>query len=364
MTPHIIIATGVYPPEIGGPATFSVFFERELHKRNIPYTTIPFSSVRFLPKGIRHLAYFFFVLRAIRQHSIVLALDPVSTGMPALLAARVRRAPFYLRAGGDYAWEQAASRWNFKGLPEEFPGNSTLSLGGRFLVWAERSVARGAARILTQSGHLASIIERWGVSRDKISVVPNSVVLPELPNREEARAQFGFDSDEKIIVSAGRFVPWKGMSTVIQAVKSISETQLVLAGGGPERRALEEQAGNKVRFVGSLSKERLLTLLRAADVFVLNTRYEGFSHQLLEAMTVGVPVVTTDIPGNKELAEQGKTALVVPWNDKDRIIEAIERLLTDTELARRIAEGAQNRAKEFTPERTFKETCRAIGLDF
>lgn len=363
MSSHVVIATGLYPPEIGGPATFSVFLERKLQKHSIPYTTVPFSKTRFLPKGIRHVAYFFTVLRAIRRDSIVLALDPVSVGLPAMLAARLRGTPFYLRAGGDYAWEQAVSRWGFKGLPEEFPGNSNLPLAGKLLVWTERFVAKRAERILTQSGHLASIVERWGVSKDKISVIPNAIELPELPTREEARKQFGF-GDERIIVSAGRFVPWKGMSAVIAALKNIPETRLVLAGDGPELRTLEGQADSKVQFVGNLSKERLFALLQAADVFVLNTRYEGFSHQILEAMTIGIPVVTTNIPGNKELAENTKTALLVPWNNEKELTEAIQRLLSDQELARKIIEGAHVRSKEFTPERTFNETCRAIGLDF
>ncbi|RJR13830.1 glycosyltransferase family 1 protein [Candidatus Parcubacteria bacterium] len=361
MVPHIIIATGVYPPEIGGPATFTIFFEEELRKRGIPYTTIPFSGVRFLPKGIRHIAYFLRVLRAIRGRSIVLALDPVSVGFPAVLAAWIRGTPFYLRAGGDYAWEQATSRWNFQGLPEEFPGDFKLPLSGKLLVWAERFVARRAKRILTQSGHLASIVERWGVSRDTISVIPNSIVLPELPTHEEARKQYNF-GDERVVVSAGRFVPWKGMSAVMNASKEISHIRLVLAGDGPERHALEAQANVQTQFVGALSREKLFTLLRAADVFVLNTRYEGFSHQILEAMAIGIPIITTDIPGNRELAEEGKTALIVPWNDEKRIAEAIRRLLTDAGLARTVAEGAQARAKEFTPERTFTETVKALGI--
>ena len=362
---HVVIATGLYPPEIGGPATFSVFLEKGLKEKHIGCTVVPFSSVRHFPKVIRHIAYFFKVVRAIRRDSIVLALDPVSVGFPALLAARIRGAPFYLRAGGDYAWEQAVQRWGFTGLPEEFPGTFALPIAGRVLVWTEKYVARHAKRVLTQSGHLASIVARWGVEEGKISVVPNSVSLPVLPTRDEARKQFNF-GDEPVIVSSGRFVPWKGFAAVINAYsivrKDFKDARLILAGNGPERAALALK-NHMVQFPGSLSKEGLFTLLRAADVFVLNTRYEGFSHQILEAMAVGVPVVTTNIPGNRDLAEDEKTALLVNFNDEAALALTIKRLLTNPQLREKIVRGAHERALTFTPERSFKESCKAIGID-
>ena len=366
---HVVIATGLYSPEIGGPATFSVLFEKGLSKHNIPYTTIPFSTVRHLPKLIRHVVYFSKVLSVIRKDSIVLALDPVSVGLPALLAARLRSAPFYLRVGGDYAWEQAIQRWGFEGLPEEFPGSARLPLAGRLLVWIERYVAQRAKRILTQSGHLASIVARWDVPRERIAVVPNGVELPALPSREEAKKGFGF-GDEPIVVSAGRFVPWKGFLALIEAFHAVQgkfpTARLVLAGDGPQVQELKESAKDFERtvvFTGSLPKKELFALLRAADVFVLNTRYEGFSHQILEALAVGIPVVTTNIPGNTELAESGMTALTVEWNDERAIADAIKQVLEDKKLAGRVAEGGKRHAASFTPERTFKDTCKALGID-
>ena len=364
---HIVIATGLYPPEIGGPATFAVFFEQGLKARDISFVTVPFARVRHLPNVVRHGAYLWNMVRAIRSDSIVLALDPVSVGLPALLAARLRRRPFYLRVGGDYAWEQAVQRWGFKGLPEEFSHKHVPS-AGKILVWVQSFVARRARRVLVQSTYVASIVERWGIPADRITVIPNGVSLPRLPTREDARREFGF-GNEPVIVSAGRFVPWKGLRAVIGAFRSIQEAhpsaRLVLAGDGPERDMLiaEHGEGLNIRFTGIVPKEKLFSLLRAADVFVLNTRYEGFSHQLLEAMAAGIPVVTTDIPANTELAQNGETALVVEWNDVPAIRDAIARLLRDRELANRIAQRGQGHVARFTPERTFAETLKVLGID-
>lgn len=365
---HIVIATGLYPPEIGGPATFAAFFEKELKEKGIPCTVVPFNSVRHLPKVIRHIAYFIRVLRATKRGSIVLALDPVSVGLPALFAARFRGAAFYLRAGGDYAWEQAVQRWGFKGLPEEFPGDTPLPLMGRLLVWAERYVARRARRILTQSGHLASIVARWGVAREHIVVIPNGVARPSLPPREKLRDEFGWGSGP-VVVSAGRFVPWKGFRALMDAVASLKsdfpDIRLCIAGGGPEEKTLRTHAvmlSTRTEFLGSLSKDALAHVIHAADVFVLNTRYEGFSHQIAEAFVLGTPVVTTDIGGNKDLAKNEKTALTVSFDDVPALAGAIRRLLSDRQLARRIADGAETHVRSFTPERTFRESCEAIGI--
>lgn len=365
---HVVIATGLYPPEIGGPATFSSFFEHELKARNIPCTVIPFSAVRHFPRVIRHIVYFFRVLGAIRRGSTVLALDPVSVGLPALFAAHLRGAAFYLRAGGDYAWEQAVQRWGFKGPPEEFPGDTPLPIMGRLLVWTERHVARRARRILTQSGHLASVVTRWGVAREHIVVIPNGVARPSLPPREKLRDEFGWGSDP-VVVSAGRFVPWKGFSALMDAVASLKsdfpDIRLCIAGGGPDEKTLRAHAvtlSARTEFLGSLSKDALAHVIHAADVFALNTRYEGFSHQIAEAFVLGTPVVTTDIGGNKDLAENEKTALTVPFDDVSALAGAIRRLLSDREFSKRIADGAQAHVRSFTPERTFRETCQAIGI--
>jgi len=80
-------------------------------------------------------------------------------------------------------------------------------------------------------------------------------------------------------------------------------------------------------------------------------------------MAVGTPVVTTNIPGNRDLAEDDKTALLVEWNDVDAIQRSIKSILEDTGLAERLSEGGRRRAAEFRPERTFTETCRAIGIE-
>lgn len=373
----IIIATPLYPPDIGGPATFAALFEEGLAKRGIAYETVPFSLVRGKPKIIRHLSYASAVFKAARRSDIVLALDPVSVGFPALLAARLRGARFFLRVGGDYAWEQGMQRFGVQTLLDEFlaaykrnPYQFPLTL--RLLVGTERYVARHVHAILVQSSYLASVLERWGIAPEYIHVAPNAALIPEMPERESLRHDLGWE-DSRVILSAGRLVPWKGFEGLIKAaaiaVEKIPNLRLVIAGDGPELKQLkdaalraEESSKLKIHFEGAVPHDGLLRLMRAADVFALNTGYEGFSHQVLEAMAVGVPVVTTDIPGNADLARPNETALVVPYGYADTLAARIEELLSDAALVERLSRAALDVARRFTPERMVEETLAALSI--
>src|SRR3989344_2133170 len=101
----ILIATPFSTPDIGGPATYSATLSRELPKRGVDVCIVSFRDVRWLPRGIRHLVYFFKCLWSGRGADVIYAQDPFSVGFPALAAARVLRKKFLLKIVGDYAWE-------------------------------------------------------------------------------------------------------------------------------------------------------------------------------------------------------------------------------------------------------------------
>src|SRR3989344_1930156 len=107
----LVIATPLYPPEIGGPATYAEILMRELPKRGVEVELVKFSDVRHLPKIIRHYFYYRRVLEAARGADAVFALDPVSTGLPAMRAAKKAGKPFAVKIVGDYAWEQGVQRF-------------------------------------------------------------------------------------------------------------------------------------------------------------------------------------------------------------------------------------------------------------
>src|SRR3989338_3118004 len=108
---RVLIATGLYPPDIGGPATYTRFLERHLPKHGIGLDVAAFTVVRKYPKVIRHIIYFFTLMRKGRHADIIYALDTISVGVPALVASYLLGKTLYLRVPGDYAWEQGQQRF-------------------------------------------------------------------------------------------------------------------------------------------------------------------------------------------------------------------------------------------------------------
>ena len=96
------------------------------------------------------------------------------------------------------------------------------------------------------------------------------------------------------------------------------------------------------------------------DLFVLNTGYEGFSHQLLEVMSVGMPVITTKIGGNPELVEDGKNGILVEYNNKEDLSKAIKTLFDDKNMTQKLADKARQKVKEFNQDKMISGLVREL----
>ena len=117
---------------------------------------------------------------------------------------------------------------------------------------------------------------------------------------------------------------------------------------------------DRVRFVGRIPHHEVHLYLRAADVFVLNTSYEGLSHTLIETRSVGTPIVTTDIGGNREILKNEETALLVPVGDPESFVAAVNRLLNSPELRQNLAQAATRGLEHYIWDRLVDETMEII----
>ena len=387
MPKRVLITTGVYPPESGGPATYSKLLVEELPKRGIEAVVLPFREVRSLPKILRHFAYFLKALKRARGAEIIFAQDPVSVGLPSALAAKILGKKFLLKVVGDYAWEQYCQQrksllefliFNFKfskPKKKEFIFlDDFQSRNFDFLTELrrkiERWVARQADKIIVPSKYLKKIVMMWGVEERKIEVVYNAFEPPKAEtSKEEARKKLGLKGF--ILISAGRLVPWKGFGALVEIMpeiaREISEAKLYIIGDGPDYGNLKSKIKKLnlegvVFALGSLPRGELLQYLCAGDVFVLNTGYEGFSHLLLEAMAMGIPVITTKAGGNPEIIEDNKNGLLVEYNDKAALKEAVLKLYRQPEFGERLAKNAREKLEEFSKERMLERTMRVLEI--
>ncbi len=368
----IIIATGIFPPQIGGPATYSKLLRDELPARGFDVTVVNFGDVRRLPKVIRHIVYFFKILFYSVSTDIIYAQDPASVGLPVMLASKILRKKFYLKVVGDYAWEQGVQRSGITDNLDTFSSkNAEYPFFVRLLKRVQYLVATSADKVITPSEYLKKIITNWGVPAEKITVIYNGFDAPALnDDKEDLRKKIGIKG--YTILSVGRLVPWKGFTVLIEMmqtlVKEIPEAHLLIVGDGPDRKMLdgkinELNLGKYITLVGKLSQEKLFEYIKASDVFVLNTAYEGFSHQILEVMSLGTPIVTTAVGGNTEVIENRKSGILIGYNDKVALEEAIKELHTDIAFAEKIAKTAQKKVKEWSKERMLEATSRILGKE-
>ena len=173
---------------------------------------------------------------------------------------------------------------------------------------AQRFVARRATRIITPSRYLKELVSGWGVESERVHVIENGArPKPESRMAAEGRPAAVGARGHPILITAGRLVPWKGYEAVIESMPAILRShpraRLLIVGSGPHESALREQIeklelGSAVRLLGARTPSELAMHLRASDVFVLASTYEGFSHLLLEAMQSELAIVASRAGGN------------------------------------------------------------------
>ncbi len=209
----------------------------------------------------------------------------------------------------------------------------------------------------------------------KVRVLHNGVFSDpvDVDRGRGALRAFGIPDSARIICGAGRLTSQKGFDHLIDAFAQVAETHgdvhLAILGEGGRRSELEGRAAatgaaDRIHLVGHRGDVR--DVIAAVDVYALSSVNEGMANTLLEAMSVGAPVVATDVSGTTEAVRDGVEALVVPPGDVDALAQALVRLLDDPELARRLGDSAQARAaSDFSMDRMIDEleTILREGLE-
>ncbi|MBW1860911.1 MAG: glycosyltransferase family 4 protein [Deltaproteobacteria bacterium] len=351
---NILFVSGIYPPDIGGPATYVSRMAYELKNRGhfVQVLTLgqkgenivtPF-QVKKVKKGKNIL------LRCLRMivAGIHLAKKPdiiYATGSPwdswfiSVVIARLLKSRLIFKVVGDAVWEWAQRTGISDMLMEDFneyEGNTTISILKKFRSY----MARKADRIITPSDYLKRVVEQWGIQGDKIKIIFNAVENP-------------FDAEvlhcqrRREVITVARLVPWKGVDGLIKVARLLpADSRLIIIGDGPLLGSLRGQVKHdgledKVEFTGRLAKDDVLKRLMSASVFVLNSRYEGFPHAVLEAMSAGAAVVVTNAGGNNEIVRDGENGFLVPIGDERMMAERVNILLENNTLRCSLAAEAR-----------------------
>jgi glycosyltransferase involved in cell wall biosynthesis len=224
-----------------------------------------------------------------------------------------------------------------------------------FRLWLDRATDWMVTRHVCVSQDVAAFsAARGGLPVSKISVIPNGVDAARLAEAPPADlAQFGIPPGSRTLLFVGRLDPQKGPFVLLAAVKDAlgrhADLHVLLAGDGPLGEKLrawvaKENLPSRVHFAGR--RNDVPSLLRAADLFVLPSLWEGLPNVVLEAMAVGVPVVASRVEGVSDLLVDGRTGLIVPPNSAAPLANAIEQILADPVQARKMSRSAQHFVQE------------------
>lgn len=375
----ILIATGIFPPDIGGPATYTKTLCEELPKLGCELKVITYGdgiqNVHLVSRGqnlfFRYFKYFWQVFKLCGWADVVYVQGPVSEGLPSWLACKLRGKKYVLKIVGDYAWEQGTQRFGVKELLDNFQ-DKKYCWQVELMRKIQRLVTRGARKIVTPSEYLKKIVNRWGADNDKINVIYNSVKKIDLSiSKEEAKSELNMTGN--IILSVGRLVPWKGFACLIELMPKLLKLspnfKLIIAGEGPMAGSLKSEIENLglekyVYLIGSVEQEKLWQYMRAADMFVLNTGYEGLPHVVLEAMHIGLPVIVSRVGGNPETVEHGVSGLLVEYNNKEQIKNAILYIWQDKDKGERLANNAKASLDKFNKQAMINNTIQILKQSY
>lgn len=348
----IILATPVYPPEIGGPATYTKELANRLKGDHevgivayasasefIPGTKLYIVSKR-RPLPLRLAKFFFTLLRVSKGADVIYVQNAMAAGLPAIVAGRLRRIPVILKFVGDEAWERASQRRLTAKRLEEFLESPEGGWKIRLMMAIEGFVLRRASVVTTPSAYLReALVRTYGVRPER--AVTNY-------NAAEPTETLPFDAKrvKHQIATTARLVAWKGIDGILRAVALLKErypdVRLMIAGDGPEmdnlkRLAVDLRVADRVAFLGNVSRAETWQLRKNSEVYVLNSTYEGLPHTVLTSFAAGIPTVATNIPGTNEAVYDGATGLLVEAGNDRQLAGAIATLFEHPELGLKLA---------------------------
>lgn len=330
----ILLTTGIYPPDIGGPASYVPQLGTYLSESGCEVEVVTLSSegsgvffeafgkVTKLKRGMNKLARFVLVTlevyRKSRDSNVVFA-----NGLyeECAVSSLFRRRKMVFKIVGDPIWERHRnSNMNSRDIDLYNPSDLTfrMKLERAFFKWCLRR-----ANVITCPGRKLAETVKQNYSLEDIRVIENGTQVQAI----QAGEHYEYD-----IVTVSRLVQWKRIDLLIRAAAR-TRARMIVIGEGPEEVALKQLSSElnaKVKFVGSETPDGVLRYLRQSRIFALVSSYEGLSFSLLEALSMGKRILVSNIDANKSLFVGTDFAEIVDPEKPVEIDFAIETLMNDT----------------------------------
>lgn len=345
----VLIVTGIFFPDSGGPSIYLQNIIPELIKKSIEIKKIITLSEKignnsYFPNKVirikRNQNKFIRRLKTITQiliHSFGSDLIYVhGLELEAIIASKfLLNKKVIIKIVGDRIWEHAQNtKLTDKNINEfQFTEHKPKL---RLLLKIRNLLFNRVDGIIVPSNYLKKIVEGWKLNHPEIKVIYNSANSNSIENPPPNKS---FD-----VITVCRLVPWKGIEKLILSCIENNLT-LNIVGDGPLEKELKLMSrdflNNLIFFSGKISSQRVISEISKAKIFVLNSSYEGLPHVLIEAMKAKTPIIATKIGGNIELIQDEYNGLLITYGDQEELSKALNKLIKNKYLRERFYKNAE-----------------------
>ena len=367
MPNSLLLITGIFPPDSGGPAKFATEFGDWTSKSGFKVRIQSYADRKsalhidsdfqasFVSRSqglfLRYVNMVYRIGRGASSADVVLS---IGAFLETFIASKIFKFNYVAKVPGDIVWERARNNSVTSLNIEEFQESKLNFRYKIFRALYSQSLKRAQIVIVPSQG-LYRLCLGWGVHPSKIRLIYNSVEQKSTPAFEDIVKTYD-------LVTVCRLVPWKGVEELINFTARENKSLLVI-GDGPEKSNLELISKNlkaDVTFVGEVPSEKVSQLLQTSRVFVLNSYYEGLPHALVEARVAGLISVGRAGTGSAEVINDDVDGFLVR---EDRSLEKTIKLafskLSDSEVF--ISKARADAHARFSKEKNFETILQTLN---
>lgn len=322
----ILVATGIYPPEVGGPSYYAKELVEALNRLGHEAKPVTYGTLMRFPTGLRHLLFFFRLIPNMFWAEKIIALDTFSVALPVAVASMIFRVPFVIRTGGDFVWEQYLERTgDLVPLKDFYTNKRAFTTKEKIVLSVTRFVLRRAHLIIFSTRMQKDIwTGAYNIDQTKTRIIENAIDAP-LPSEEPTHKNF----------------LWYVRPTAFKNGVRLHKAFLKAKEEYPEI-ILEE---------GQIPKKDLLEKMKSCHAVMLPSITEISPNYILDALRFKKPFIMDKYSGlTDKLGRYG--TLVDPLSEED-IARAIKELARDEGYTR-----AKEKVQAFSEVRTYEDIAR------
>lgn len=287
----IILAAGIYPPQIGGPAKYAKNLNDEFKKKGYIVSVVAFKFEYKLPSIVRHVFYFFRLFFKSMTCEAIIAFDTFSTGFPAIMVSKILRKKIIIRVGGDFIWENYVERrWNRAvPLPMFYENKDNWGMKDKIIFRTTNFVLKNADRLVFNSAWLRDIfLKNYSLQFEKTEIIKNVF---------EKKTEI-FNSESKTFFWAGRPIALKNVDILNNIFLDLRKTY----------------SGVNLEIATNLSNSDVIERIKKSYALVLPSISDVMPNFIFEGLECGKPFVVTKFTG-----------LVDDWFDCGEFVDPLDR---------------------------------------